>query len=449
MKTTKKYNSRIKKYPIGGIIPLLSVLGPLAQNIFGMIGQQKQMKQAEKDSILNSFSDYNTNPFGTNNFTAYQKGGDFINYNGKTHAQGGIGINKGGMPDEKNKIAEVEDKEVMYKKALEAYIYSNRIPSPDGKGSVADKAKRIKNKYKKKKDSVSLKTKDEELKRLALHNEKNKKQRDAKTFEGGGVFDPLVPDLDKYLLSTGNRNTLPETPTPGIYKNPNAQSRQSGVNFNNLNTFALLAKAAPLVHSGIEALKKPEEAKQFLPNYRGNKLLGNLGISPSSILNEANLAKNTANQAIRGSVGNYGQYSNRVRQNMSTAYRNAIQGLTTAKQYNDQVAFNTANTINRQEEVKAQERVRRDIAQSQNDAARRMATRKFFSDLSQVGTTLNKVQYARDEAKNNKEIAQMKVSEFIAANNVVNPNFQIMIPQDKKLSELTEKEWGEIIKYVK
>ena len=47
----------------------------------------------------------------------------------------------------------------------------------------------------------------------------------------------------------------------------------------------------------------------------------------------------------------------------------------------------------------------------QNEAVRRNLGRKFFSDVSQVGSTINKFQNNREQIENNKELADATIRE--------------------------------------
>lgn len=100
-------------------------------------------------------------------------GGDFIEYNGATHAEGGIPIDQNGQPTIPQMAqAEVETGETMHNDGIDKYIFSDRLmQDPKSKITFADASKKINKKYKDTNDPYQKQARELELNRLKQEQE--------------------------------------------------------------------------------------------------------------------------------------------------------------------------------------------------------------------------------------------------------------------------------------
>ena len=189
---------------------------------------------------------YNPNPYGN----SFKNGGDLTRFNGAKHEQGGIKINKLGVPvnNPNNAVAEVEGDETM----RGDYIYSDTL-GVDKKGQVqtsakkvnktfADLSKKIDNKFKGRNDEISNVTKNFMYKNLTEKNEialQSKFQKSFNSFQkkwggmlnkygGGGGLDltnnPFgFEQLQDNILGTGTWSNITGQNDP--YKFTNASDQ--------------------------------------------------------------------------------------------------------------------------------------------------------------------------------------------------------------------------------
>jgi len=163
-------------------------------------------KQDPQDTSTPIRQTYNPNPYGN----SFKNGGDLTRFNGAKHEQGGIKINKLGVPvnNPNSAVAEVEGDETM----RGDYIYSDTL-GVDKKGQVqtnakkvnktfADLSKKIDNKFKGRNDEISNVTKNFMYKNLTEKNEialQSKFQKSFSSFQKkwGGMLNkyPLGGDL--------------------------------------------------------------------------------------------------------------------------------------------------------------------------------------------------------------------------------------------------------------
>ena len=198
---------------IGSIIPVWgtaagAVIGGVAGGVGGYFKEKNQQESLERQEDLNTnlSPNFNMNPLGN----SFKNGGDLTRFNGAKHEQGGIKINKLGVPvDNPNSaVAEVEGDETM----RGDYIYSDTL-GVDKQGQVqtnskkvnktfADLSKKIDNKFKGREDELSNVTKNFMYKNLTEKNEMALQSKFQKSFNSfqkkwGGVLNkyPLGGDL--------------------------------------------------------------------------------------------------------------------------------------------------------------------------------------------------------------------------------------------------------------
>lgn len=139
------------------------------QGVEGMKDQFGNMKQ--------QIQDFNLPAFGCGgSVKKMADGGEFIEYNGPTHAEGGIPIDQNGQPTNKmNAQAEVEGGEAMHDDGIDKYIFSDRLmQDPKSKITFADTSKKINRKYKDLKDPFQKAARELELNRLKQEQEQFK-----------------------------------------------------------------------------------------------------------------------------------------------------------------------------------------------------------------------------------------------------------------------------------
>jgi hypothetical protein len=198
---------------IGSIIPVWgtaagAVIGGVAGGVGGYFKEKNQQESLERQEDLNTnlSPNFNMNPLGN----SFKNGGDLTRFNGAKHEQGGIKINKLGVPvDNPNSaVAEVEGDETM----RGDYIYSDTL-GVDKQGQVqtnskkvnktfADLSKKIDNKFKGRDDELSNVTKNFMYKNLTEKNEMALQSKFQKSFSSfqkkwGGMLNkyPLGGDL--------------------------------------------------------------------------------------------------------------------------------------------------------------------------------------------------------------------------------------------------------------
>jgi len=172
----------------------------------------------------------------------------------------------------------------------------------------------------------------------------------------------------------------------------------------NLNHPALALKAAALGKSAYDALQPAEQEKLQRANFSaGDQAYQGLATSISPMLGEINMGAEKAVQDISNQAGSLASRNTRVASIFSRAGKDSAFAQMQQQDMNNRLKM----AQGQREDMKAMsdqgEMIRQQDTQSRNDANRRLASRKFFTDLSQVGSSLNQVQYARDAMKNQNE----------------------------------------------
>jgi len=211
-------------------------------------------------------------------------GGELTQYNGNTHANGGIPIGQG---------AEVEDKETRW----EDYIFSERLKIPGKKYSFADASKKIEAKYSKRKnDSYDKKAKEREMKSLMAMQESERERMDLdhqnkmkETFAAGG--DMKYPDGGELPI------------------NPDGTSNINPLSWNQVAATPNAAPNAPMVQGSQPGTPTQLNEKDVAAAYaaQGNTSPTSIGMS-GNYGNDINVTPQdtvTATDIQSGQIGNY------------------------------------------------------------------------------------------------------------------------------------------------
>lgn len=381
----------------------------------------------------------------------YKLGGQFKQYNAPSHADGGQVIDMNGNPNAVAPAAEIEKNENSYR----GYVYSDHLK--DGNKTFAEKAKKI-NTMTNKDSDIDRRSKILQLARLKSKNELARQQQmiddnlvaDMGVMKLGGGLTGGMPPEDPLLgfnllgqgvtnVAEGISNLGSSVPTQSV-SNPVVEGRSF-----DSNTLAAGLKGAALVGSAVDALRKPEQEQLQLPDYsRGDQYMQDMSMDFAPQLAEINRGATKAVQSVSDQVGSIGQRSSRVASILARAGQNAAQTQLGQQQANNQIKASMAQRADRQSEVTAQERIRQQDMQSRNEANARLAGRKFMQDLSKVGTTINQLEYAKDQMANMNEMQRKNTMFGLAMLAMKNPNFK---PSDtfRKYIETGEGDYNKVL----
>jgi hypothetical protein len=195
----------------------------------------------------------------------FKMGGDFTEYHGNTHENGGIPIGK----------SEVEGGETNHN----GYIFSDTLQL--GKRTFADVSKKINNKYSKRPDDkISMESKERELGNLMKVQESTGMTNNSQSkFQGGGKFNPNNPmSDDRATLVSGNFDSFgagkPVSGSIDTGYSPNKFSLTSptGLGKGDLKTPGSFGYDTPKQEPGSFNIKPPTadlEASKFIGETRG------------------------------------------------------------------------------------------------------------------------------------------------------------------------------------
>lgn len=381
-------------------------------------------------------------------------GGDFKQYDAPGHELGGQMIDMNGNPTMNTPVAEIEKSENSY----DGYVYSDTLINPDTGNTYAKDAKKVANKTKGK-DDISKSSRVLQLMKLRMKNEDAR--LGAQTNEEGVPLAeeglPFLPTrrgeivapprkfehLNQLMFETDPNSMFytvgvddPATTAQVEDRNliPDQEVSATNTGLGTLNTIAAGLKGAALGYGAIDALRSPEQEKLQLPDYsKGDQYYRNLDMDLAPALGEINMAATKATQDVSNQASGIGSRNARVASILSRAGKNAAQTQLQQQSANNQVRAMLGQREDQKSNVTAAERIRQQTAQSQNDATARLAERKFFSDLSQVGTTLNNIQYANDMMKNQNELGKQAIQYGLAVLSQKYPNFK---PSDDFMQRL-------------
>lgn len=390
-------------------------------------------------------------------------GGEFKQYNAPSHQEGGQMIDLNGNPNPIEPAAEIEKQENSYN----GYVYSDHLK--DGDKTFADKAKKI-NRMTNRNSDIDRKSKILQLARLKAKNDLARQQEMSITpelvpeMQGGGniygdavksALDTLDADavgeslvrsakfpqhVGQTLQNSNNVSQLLSNPAnpleflsrpikPLEYESNTDKYGQKPTlpeeGLSNLNKLAAIAKGVSLAGSAVDALRPSEQEKLQLPDYsRGDQYVQDMSMDFAPQLAEINRAATKATSDVSDQVSSIGQRSSRVAGIQARAGQSAASAQLNQQQANNRIKQLLSTRADRQSEVGAQERTRQQTAQSQNDATSRLAGRKFLQDLSQVGTTLNQLEYAKDQMQNMNDLQRKNTMYGLYMLAMKNPNFK-------------------------
>lgn len=420
---------------IQALSPAVSTITAIGQNAVSGINEMKAKHKASRN--LEGFSGVNLdfNPF-------MEDGGELTKFKGPSHSEGGIPIDKNMTPNNSNPIAEVEGGETGVNLGDKKYIFSDNLKLDDL--TFAEESKKIDKKYKRK-DDITKRTKEFELKRLSEENDIVKdsnefvkkyggqiqeymKGGNLKEYNNGGPI--ALPTLQAPLVTGSNYDDKLFDPMFDDFNIPIETTDNTIANKRepfNFNKLALGLKGAALGKSFIDSLQ-PSEEENLQLNPEANKvkdIVSNLNVDLSSAIDDILLGTNSALKNARNVSGS-AITSQVLGQSAIDKGNRAIADLEIQEQ-------NANNALRSQEaQVRAnlgseerQERVRQQTVQDQNDAVARGFGRDLFSNLSRIGSEFNKYQYTQDQIANQKEIAEMTIAEGTALLSQRYPDFTI------------------------
>jgi hypothetical protein len=452
-----KYGGKIKKADGGDIASVLQGVAPVIGAIpglqipgaaMGALGAFAGMFNREKPQQL---------AMGTMR-QGGKIGAGFKQYSAPSHEQGGQMIDAIGNPAGKGAVAEIEKNENSY----DNYVYSDHLINPDTGRTFAQDAAKI-NKRTKGKDQISTDSFKSQMAALKEKNDAVRVQKEqaedipmarmgmgfpedpspamtqgvmgfARNSAGigrqalasiaagnkPGITDPNIQmagnvfDTANAVSGIGNAaisglqgtasqlgQSVPRTDmslSTGIQDQPQGQEQR------NLNPIALGLKGAALGMSAIDALRPAEKERLRRADFNaGDQAFQGLNQSLSPMLGEINMGAQKAVQDVSNQAGSLAARNTRVASIFSRAGKDSAFAQMQQQDMNNRLRM----AQGQREDMKAmsdqQEFIRQQDTQSRNDANRRLSARKFFTDLSQVGTSLNQIQYARDAMKNQNE----------------------------------------------
>jgi hypothetical protein len=406
-----------------------------------------------------------------NPVTGMALGGNFIQWNAPSHAKGGQLVNRDGLPSLRGNI-EIEKKENMYKSSKGGYVYSDRLKNPMTGNTVAKDVAMANKKYGKKEDDLSKNAHAFLMEKYRKLNEKLRMKQEmgnggsVKKYSPGGFFDGNPPLANQPAYQPGvpyptglpyqamhpagqPMQSLAAQPTniasfgqPNININTTSAKRGTGLKLSGFDAGNAL-KGIALGAQAIDALVPSEKERLRLPDYTpGDRAMKGIGTSPQAAINEITRGEEAAAQTARSSARNFNEMAQRLSSIYgSGAARKALQ-TEQSRAMNNQLMMQVASREDQKTLGNRAELIRQQEAQSMNNANRRLAIRHFTSNLTQLGTSLQKLQYVREAMKNQNELAKMKARDFLKAMNLINPNIQVDL--DKALSDLSNAEWSEL-----
>jgi LysM repeat protein len=415
-----------KKYPLGGIIAGVQAVSQIAPVVADLFGKKEDDNVMPPQPLAQD-----TNPYMRNGGRVYANGGAFKEYNMLSHEQGGGNIDANLNPTLGEGIAELEKKETTYSDGKgKDYVYSDKLKH---KGmTFADLSKKIRRRYSRGTD-IDQKGMEMELNNLAKLNDVARAQDETSEnpneMSGGGnpwlrQILPVVGQVGSIAQrATESANPLGMIAPPSMPDKINSVGPPKNINVPTLpgpeeklfdwNKVALGTKAVGLAQSAIRGFEKPDVDKlQLNPeDSKAKELMANRYIDMAPLMEEVNLGANAGLTQARNVAGNASTNAALANKVLNSAARQSADLKLQTQQTNNQYRAQEAQT---RATLGAQERSYRretDVANMQNEAVQDSLLDNFFSELTQVGTEVNKFQYAREQMKNNKELRDATVKE--------------------------------------
>lgn len=185
-------------------------------------------------------------------------------------------------------------------------------------------------------------------------------------------------------------------------------------------------KLGALGLSAIDALLPAEKETLRLADYTaGDKAMRNLGVSPQSQLNELARAGAASRAQIEAGSRSFGQMAQRLNQVNATVGAKSAQAIAATKQFNDQMALTTAQREDNKALSRQKELIRTQTANSQNKANRRNAMRSVLSQATQLATSMQQLEYLKQQTKDASEKELMLLGQVTGYLNTVTPNVSL------------------------
>lgn len=393
----------------------------------------------------------------------------FVQYDAPSHDNGGQVVDSQGYPTVNNAVAEIQNKE----NSFNNYVFSDVLENPKtGRTFNVDMSKLMKKYKNADTDLISKRSLDIEADTLAKTNDTVKAMVEQMTvpeapmMPNGGPLDyltmspiqPIVPGLTGYTQDENlnlphiqdpfetmagrpienpfdpyttapqintpvKSTTIPVDPlqrfsnasdAPPI-DNTDTQAGEPKQRSTNFNTLAAVSKGLGLANSVFNALKPAEKEQARIPDYNpADQAFDRASIDYTQARQDATGASNILANINRSTSSGFSQYRNREAgriaslmdrvSNIGMTERNANSQLDISRgQYRADKAVDIAN---RQREV--------DVANLQNEAVKQQFSDNLFSEISQIGSSLNQYQNFKDELANRTDIATMNTNEFVA-----------------------------------
>jgi len=398
-----------------------------------------------------------------------QLGGDFKQYSAPSHAEGGMMIDQNGNPTAANPVAEIEKGENSYK----GYVYSDHLVNANTGNTFAKDAKKIARQTRRN-DDISKTSRILQLARLKSANDMSRVAKQANDTIPLAQNGTELPN--PYNKATGQHELSPELPPQPVtapivdpttlagfiggqasraaqnaaYATgaPSTAAANLGIGatttstlpsttdnvagpattnpgLSKLNKVAAGLKGASLAFGAVDALRGAEREKLQLPDYsRGDEYYRGLEVDLAPALAEINMATTKGIQDVSNQASGIGARNSRINSILARAGKSAAQTQLQQNQANAGIRAQIGSREDMKAQTVAGERIRQQTAQSQNEATNRLAARKFFSDLSQVGTTLNSIQYMNDAMKNQNELGRQAIQYGLTILGQKYPNFK-------------------------
>lgn len=504
MNMIKKNGGKVPKYNIGGVLqsvlPTLDFAVPgLGTGLSVATGIAEQLFAKEPGKRINT----DVNP--------YAGGGMLKKYKAPSHAKGGMTIDAHGNPAPRNKaVAEIELEENMLKlPGGGGYVFSDRLGTAKEAEKISKIKGDDPISLNGRKVGFNRLMKKNEI--MKMQNGGPLDPLDPlPTIEPNprSISSPVLPDLTNMprinagtLPTVGvagkpatvsfNRNIIPPTQmtprneagiTLGVTKQLPTINTQLNTRLNNpllpgfvtnnipgpiqnendnINTTAPgndnnqgvnaggLLKAAAYIGRGIDAFRPAEKEQLQLADFsRGNELAQSTGASFQSMANRVLGEANKAREVARTSSRNFGQFMNRNRAISASTGRNLSDVAFKERTYNDQLRLNRAARQDRISMSNQAERIRQQVAQSQNEARRQDLIQNFMSDINNLGTEVQRQELLKDViTDSNKNTRRQFMLDLVVAN-MNSPNFEIASPKEF-MKLIDSEEYDKALKLVK
>ena len=233
--------------PALNMIPGVGTIASAGTNILGSVLQGLGNKQEEfkPGQVLPQVS----NPYMCGGkLKSYQFGGPMKQYNAPPHSMGGQAVDANGNPtmNPQQGAAEIEKQE-MYSSAGpgDGFVFSDAITLPNGM-TLAQKAAEIEKKFGKYTDSISMATKERELKKLAEYGEAMKKQMQeqaaqqqmqaSQRMQAGAPTEEQIQQQQMMQQQQGmpqqqmQQGQMPMMPFGGVMQEPPVKTQRAQVN---------------------------------------------------------------------------------------------------------------------------------------------------------------------------------------------------------------------------